>query len=84
MKEVTKLDEVENDINNVYRTEEFIVFQTVHVCYGDNGNVLISEDVFQRRTPERDKAYEKAFGVETPFNKRKRMKVAAYTRKYID
>ena len=84
MKGMSLLNEVDYEITNVYRTENYIVCQTVHICYGDNGNILISEDIFHRRTPERDAKFEKTFGVDTPFNKRKRMKVAAYTRQYID
>ena len=84
MKGTTLLNEVDCEITNAYRTEKYIVCQTVHVCYGDNGNVLISDDIFYLRTPSRDAKFEETFGVETPFNKRKRMKVAAYTRQYID
>lgn len=84
MKGMSLLNKVENGITNVYRTENYIVYQTVHVCYGDNGNILISDDVFYARTPERDNAYKKTFGEETLSKKRRRMKVAAYTRKYID
>lgn len=84
MKDMCLLNEVENEVTNIYRTENYIVYQTVHVCYGDNGNVLISDDVFYSRTPERDNSYEKTFGKETLSTKRRRIKVAAYTRKYID
>ena len=75
---------VGNGVTNVYRTDKHIVYQTVFVGYGDSGNILISDDVFYTRTPERDSAYEKAFGAETLSKKRRRMKVAAYTRKYIE
>lgn len=84
MKGMTLLNEITHDITNVYRTKKYIVFQSIHVCYGDDGNVLISNDVFHPRTPERDKIYEKHYGVDTPFKKRRRMAVAAYTRKYIN
>ena len=84
MKGMSLLNEVEREITNIYRTEKYIVYQSVHVCYGDDGNILISDDVFYRRTPHRDARFEKAFGAGKRFNKRKRMKVAAYTRRYID
>ena len=82
MKGMTPLDKTDFDITNVYRTENFIVYQSVHVCYGDNGNVLISDDIYWSRTPERDSWYETLFGDEKMYTKRKRMKVAAYTRTY--
>ena len=84
MKGMGLLNKVENEVTNIYKTENYIVYQTVHACYGDNGNILISDDVFYARTPERDDAYKKTFGEETLSKKRRRMKVAAYTRKYID
>ena len=82
MKGTILLNDVTSPVTNIYRTNDYIVYQTVHVCYGENGNVLFSEDVFRRRTPERDKQYEKEFGAESVFNKRKRMKVSASTRTY--
>lgn len=84
MKGMGLLNKVENEVTNIYKTENYIVYQTVHVCYGDNSNILISDDVFYARTPERDDAYKKTFGEERLSKKRRRMKVAAYTRKYID
>lgn len=84
MKGKTLLNDIGSEVTNVYRTEQFIVYQSVHVCYGDTGNMLISEDVYHARTPERDAAYEKTFGSDSGISKRKRMKVAAYTRVYVD
>ena len=71
-------------ITNIYRTEKYIVYQSVYVCYGDSGNILMSDDLYRLRTSERDEAYERTFGKETPCNRRKRMKVAGYTRIYED
>lgn len=82
MKGKTPINELSDDIINIYRTKNFIVYQRVYVCYGDSGNILISDDIYRLRTPARDTAYEENFGYETSFNKRKRMRVAAYTRTY--
>lgn len=82
MKATMTLDEMTYPVTNIYRTKNYTVYQKVQICYGNNGAVLYSEDVFRLRTPERDKEYDKAFGPEDAFNKRKRMKVAASTRTY--
>ena len=63
-------------ITNVYRTEKYIVYQSVCVCYGESGNILISDDIYRLRTPERDEAYLRIYGKESRSNRRKRMKVA--------
>ena len=84
MKEKTLIEKVTDEVTNIYRTDEFIVYQCVHVVYGDNGNTLMSDDVYYRRTPDRDEAYDKVFGDECPLFPHKRMKVAGYTRKYVD
>ena len=84
MKAQHSQNELENGVMNVYRTEKFIVYQSVHLSYGPSGNMLVSDDIFRKRTPARDKSYEKVFGSDTPFTKRRRMRVAAYTRKYAE
>ena len=84
MKGMTPLDKTDFDITNVYRTENYIVYQSVHVCYGNSGKVLMSDDVYRLRTPERDAEYEKIIGKETRTNRARRMKVAGYTRVYED
>ena len=66
MKGMSLLNEVDYEITNVYRTENYIVCQTVHVCYGDNGNILISDDIFRRRTPERDAKFEEIVSAMPP------------------
>lgn len=71
-------------ILNVYRTEKYIVYQSVYVCYGEDGNILMSDDIYRFRTPERDAAYIRIYGKEYRSNRRKRMKVASYTRTYED
>lgn len=84
MKGKIPINETPCKVTNVYRTENYIVFQSVHVCYGDSGNILMSDDVYRLRTPERDAEYEKTFGKETCTNKARRMRVACYTRIYED
>ena len=70
-------------IYNAYRTDKYIVFQEIH-AYGENKDMLISDDTFYPRTPIRDERYEKIYGEECRFCKRKRMKVSHYTRRYVE
>lgn len=84
MKEMTPINDVIENVTNIYRTDKHIVYQSVHVCYADNSNTLVSDDVYFVRTPERDAAYERAFGHECVLHNRRRMKVAAYTRRYVE
>ena len=60
------------------------MYQSVYVCYGEYGNILMSDDIYRLRTPERYEAYIRIYGRETRSNRRKRMKVASYTRTYED
>ena len=68
--------------SNVYRTERYIVRQRIFILYSDvESNVLISRDVYFRRTPERDAEYEKFYSMRDNING-KRLPVSAYVREY--
>lgn len=77
------LDFMEN-ADNVYRTEFFIVKQTIHLSIDPTGDsAIVSKDVFYARTKLRDRQYEKIFSDRTYLDG-KRMPSTIYTRKYVD
>ena len=70
--------------DNVYRTKEFIVRQRVTFCVDDEGNnLLLSEDTYFARTPERDADFEFAFKLRKRLDG-KRIRSASYTRQYVN
>lgn len=71
--------------NNVYRTENFIVKQTLKVAYSyELHNGLISVDTYYARTPQRERLYEKIFHAKGKRINGKRMPTIMYTRTYVD
>ena len=72
-------------IDNMYRTENYIVFQRINFCShaGNVFNALVSSDVFYRRTKERDRDYELIMRNFTNMEG-KRIVTALSTRKYVD
>lgn len=69
---------------NVYRTEKFIVKQSIGILYHEKRyNVLFSYDTYYRRTPQRDMDYELSFPMRQPLNG-KRIPTAMHTRIYVD
>ena len=71
--------------NNVYRTEKYIVCQTVQLIHKSNGNSLIvTEDTYILRTAQRDFEYEIVFKVRGNLIDGKRIRSAAYLRKYVE
>ena len=72
------------DADNVYRTAGYIVKQSLSVQFDDTeGNSVISNDVFYKRTKRRDSEYEYAFGGRKHIDG-KRLPSNMYSRKYID
>ncbi len=70
--------------DNVYRTDEYIVKQQISFLESDVGiSMVLSDDTYYLRTPQRDAEYEFAFQGRTNING-KRLKSASYTRKYVD
>lgn len=69
---------------NVYRTRDYIVRQRIVMrCDEEYGNYLYSHDSYYRRTPRRDKEYEKAFADRVNMDGR-RICTRMYAREYID
>lgn len=69
---------------NFYRTENYIVKQILSFQYDECGNArLISNDIFYRRTRQRDCQYELLFGERRPLNG-KRITVSMHSRSYVD
>lgn len=70
--------------DNVYRTENYIVKQQISFIESDVGTTMVlSDDTYYLRTPQRDAEYEFAFQGKPHING-KRLKSASYTRKYVD
>ena len=72
------------DADNVYRTENYIVKQTIYLSTEASGdNVIVSDDVFYARTKWRDRCYEQIFSDRTYLDGR-RIPSAMHMRKYVD
>lgn len=70
--------------NNVYRTQEYIVTQEMSVRENEfDGPMIVSVDVFYKRTKERDTMYEKVFENRIHMDGR-RIRGSMYSRRYID
>lgn len=70
--------------DNVYRTNQFIVKQSLRVQFDDiEGNAVVSNDVFYKRTKRRDYEYEQIFGDRKRIDG-KRLPSTMYARKYVD
>ena len=70
--------------SNAYRTKKFIVTQ--RIVFRSNkseGSMIISIDVFYKRTKERDAIYEKTFAGRINVNS-KRLHATMSTRSYVD
>lgn len=79
-----KIPEFTLNADNVYRTAEFIVKQSLSVQFDDTeGNSVISNDVFYRRTKRRDSEYEYVFSGRKNIDG-KRLPSNMYSRKYVD
>lgn len=77
------IDELEI-ANNVYRTQDYIVTQEISVRENEfDGAMIVSIDVFYKRTKERDAMYEKVFHNRTHVDG-KRIHGSMYSRRYID
>ena len=77
------MDELEI-ANNAYRTQEYIVTQEISVRSNEfNGPMVVSVDVFYKRTKERDALYEKVFENRIHMDG-KRIHGSMYSRRYID
>ena len=72
------------DADNVYRTKNFIVAQTLGIhASEEEDNQVISVDTYYRRTLKRDLAYRMAFQEKTNIDG-KRLPSTMYSRTYID
>lgn len=71
---------------NVYRTDNFIVRQKVCITIDEETSIIrtVSEDTYFLRTPERDIRYECIFAGRGKKLDGKRIRVAMYTREYIE
>ena len=85
-KKMSFMEELIEDTTNVYRTEDYIVKQNVSIFVGNETDVSysFSEDTYYLRTPERDRDYEMLFFAREHKINGKRIKVAMFTRKYIE
>ena len=72
------------DADNVYRTKNYIVKQTIKLQRSESGNnLLISFDTYYLRNPKRDLAYN-IFNARKENRDGRRIPTMLYTRKYID
>ena len=70
--------------DNVYRTAEYIVKQRISTCLDANCcGVIISDDMYYLRTPERDTVYDEFFNFRDADIDGKRMKAGMYRRQYV-
>ncbi len=70
--------------NNAYRTKDYIVTQRIIFRNNElDGAMIISIDVFYKRTKERDSIYEKTFEKRINVNG-KRLHATMSTRSYIE
>ncbi len=80
---VEYVDFMEN-ADNVYRTENYIVKQTIYLSTEASGdNVIVSDDVFYVRTKWRDRCYEQIFS-DRKYPDGRRISSAMHMRKYVD
>ena len=71
--------------DNVYRTPEFIVKQSISTCLdGRCCGVIISDDTYYSRTPKRDKIYDDIFEFRGEDINGKRMTAGMYRRRYVE
>ena len=72
------------DADNVYRTSNYIVKQSLKVqLNSEEANAIISCDVFYKRTKRRDSEYEQVFYDRKRIDG-KRLPSTMFTRKYVD
>ena len=72
------------DADNVYRTNSYIVKQSIQIIENEiEDNGIISHDTYYRRTTARDLAYNMAFMDKVKING-KRLPSTQYTRRYIE
>lgn len=72
------------DADNVYRTTGYIVKQSLSVQFDETeGNSVISNDVFYKRTKRRDSEYEYVFSGRKHIDG-KRLPSNMYSRKYVE
>lgn len=72
------------DADNVYRTSNYIVKQSLKVqLNSEEANAIISCDVFYKRTKRRDSEYEQIFYDRKRIDG-KRLPSTMFTRKYVD
>ena len=70
--------------NNAYRTKDYIVTQRIIFRNNElDGAMIISIDVFYKRTKERDSIYEKTFENRINVNG-KRLHATMSTRSYVE
>ena len=67
---------------NIYRTNKFIVEQTISIRNSENTTVIYSDDVYYLRNKYRDKKYNNLFS-KRKYIDGKRVHSTMYVRKYI-
>ena len=79
-------NELLTDTCNVYRTENYIVKQDISITTDEDTAISksVSCDTYYLRTPERDRDYEYIFEFRGKKIDGKRIRVAMYTREYIE
>ena len=79
-----RIPEFVQGADNVYRTEGYIVKQTIEIRYDcSEDNAVVSRDTFYKRTAERDREYETVFCIRKNING-KRLPTTMYSRKYVE
>ena len=70
-------------VDNVYRTKNYIVAQVLTKAKKGSATYMLSEDIFYKRTPNRDRQFDIYFSDNT-YADGKRIISTLSTRKYID
>ena len=71
-----------NENTNIYRTNKFIVEQTISITNSENSSIVYSYDVYYLRNRHRDKKYNNLFASRNDING-KRVHATMYVRKYM-
>lgn len=71
--------------DNVYRTENYIIKQKVHICRNSAKEVqIMSEDTYYLRTFKRDCEYESVFRAERSNLDGKRFPTTMHIKRYVE
>lgn len=74
-----------HNADNVYRTENYIISQRVHICRNGAKEVqVMSEDTYYLRTLKRDYEYESVFKAERANLDGKRFPTTMHIKRYVE